>query len=260
MHTPEAQSCKTCEASVAGMYCSQCGQKVILHRITVRHLLSDFFKQITNLDRGLWHTAVVLFRNPGKVVRDYACGRTVEYATPFRYVLIWVTLSFLLYFSLWKPEAQVAEMQAMMGAEMPTYQGFMEQWNKIVQDYSQLLALLLVPTNALCSWLLFRKKGLNYAEHLVGNAYFYGQVMVVSVLITPVLAFVARDFTVAFLSSLGITFIYYVFAFRSLFSLRWFHTLFHSTLVVVFGYLLYTLVIGLAGGIVGIIWAMNNKF
>ena len=71
---------------------------VIEQPITMRRLSAYFFRQFTDLGRGFWHTIIMLFRNPGKVIRDYIGGSTVRYAHPLRYLLLWITVSFLIFF------------------------------------------------------------------------------------------------------------------------------------------------------------------
>lgn len=183
MITYDASHCKNCQAELHGAFCAQCGQKVILHRLTFSRFVSDLLRQFTDVDRGLWHTLWMLFKRPGGVVRDYLNGITVPYTPPVRYLILWITISFLAYFSLGNFEQQMAEMEVMFPPEANQFQ---LEWQQIMQRYSQLFALINVPVMALMTWLFFRRKGMNYTEHLMGNAYWYGQVSLLSMLILPV--------------------------------------------------------------------------
>lgn len=252
--------CKTCAAPVAGPYCVECGQKVIQQRITMRSLSADFFRQLTDLDRGFWHTVLMLFRNPGKVIRDYIGGSTVRYAPPLRYLLIWVTISFLVYVSMGQYEQQNAELRQFFDMEDKTdNMVFQDRWTDFVKTYSQLFALLFVPIYAFFTRLLFRSKGLNFAEHLVGNAYFSAQTAIFSILTAPLLFLLFRSFVATSIASFVITIAYYTVGLRSLFDQRWAPAFFKSVLTILLGFLGYSIVVGVVGIIFGIFLAVSNK-
>ena len=63
--------CQNCETVVDGKFCSQCGQKANVKRITTRAIFSDFIKKITLWDKGLLYTTARLMKSPGKMARAY---------------------------------------------------------------------------------------------------------------------------------------------------------------------------------------------
>ena len=103
----QIQQCKSCEALLSGPFCSQCGQKLIIDRLTTRGVFKKGIQSLFNFELGLWYTIRMLFVNPGLVVEDYIKGKTKPYYNPFRYALISVALSAFLVLGLNVFEGQV---------------------------------------------------------------------------------------------------------------------------------------------------------
>jgi len=244
METPhELTECKTCAAPLSGVYCSQCGQKVITRRITMRVLFAEFITLITNADRGLLHTFWMLIKSPGKVARDYIGGSTVMYASPLRFTLIGTAIITVVFIGMGVYDRQMEEMDGMMHqgqsqeAEMASKQIY-----ALMKQYYQLISIMFIPIFAWITRLLFRKSQMNYAEHLVTNAYFNTQA---TLMMTPFLLLVAL-FSVKMSSIMWVSMLasvaYYTVALRSMFAQRWLPAFFKSVLVYVFGTILYTLI------------------
>lgn len=260
MEHSDAQFCKTCEAPLSGAYCSQCGQKVSIPRITVQGLFSDFFRQITNLDRGLWYTASLLFRNPGKVIRDYIGGRTLKYMAPIKYLVLWTTIGFLVFYGLGVFEQQAVEMsEALAPAPSAKQLAFQEKWANILKNYSQIFGMLLVPMYAIFSYLFFRPHGFNYAEHLVANAYFSGQTALIGTIFNPFLLLIPDKITLSLIFSFGISIAYYTVGLRSLFAQGWISTFFKTLLIIFLGFIGYSIIISIVGITIAIIFTISGN-
>jgi hypothetical protein len=81
-------TCCNCNNEFTGEYCNQCGQK-LTHRITMAHLAHDILHAFTHADKGFLYLMVQLFKNPGKVAREYIVeGKRKRYFMPFQYILI----------------------------------------------------------------------------------------------------------------------------------------------------------------------------
>ncbi len=251
MATHDILHCKNCQADLHGAYCAQCGQKVITHRLTFARFVSDSFRQFTDLDRGLWYTLWMLFKRPGQVVQDYLHGITIPYTPPIRYLILWITVSFLAYFSFGNWEQQMAELDMWLAQEPEQPQ---LKWQEIVQKYSQLFALLNVPILALMTWLFVRKQGMNYTEHLIGNAYWYGQISFLSLLLLPVQNLLGNHSLFwGTLLALVLMQGYYLIVMRGFFRQSWLAALIKSLLVVLLGFVMYSLVAGFIGAIYGLL-------
>lgn len=88
--------CANCDATLAGAFCSQCGQKAHFHR-TLGEVFHDFLHGITHLDGKAWKTLPMLLFRPGRLTRDYIEGRRARYVAP---VPLFLMVVFLMFFVL----------------------------------------------------------------------------------------------------------------------------------------------------------------
>ena len=179
-----SQACKNCKTEYTGYYCPGCGQKLITERYSLQDGASHIVAMILNFDRGLWPTIYNLVRNPGKVIRDYLNGITVPYFHPFRFLFLMVTINVLLMIS----SGAYVYVQESFSQKM-THESMPEITKELMakgNSYFNILIALSMPILAFGSWLLFRKKGYNYAEHLIVVCYAYGLVMLVGILLIPI--------------------------------------------------------------------------
>lgn len=238
----EPTECKTCAAPLSGRYCSQCGQRVINRHITLRALFSELVSLITNTDRGLLYTFWMLMKNPGKVVRDYISGSTVMYASPLRYTLIGTAIVTLVFIGMGAYDRQVEEMNSVMhqGQSQEAVIATNHVYD-LMRQYYQLISILLIPIFAWITRRMFRKSQLNYAEHLVANAYFYTHAMLAMLPFVLLIALTSISMSSMMWLSMLASVLYYTVALRSMFDQRWLPAFFKSVLVYVLGTILYTL-------------------
>jgi hypothetical protein len=164
-----ATACATCGAVHQGDFCNVCGQRAVRERFTVRGIVTHLATDAFDLNRGLLFTAVALFRRPGEVVREYVSGATVRYTNPVKYLVVCVAL--------------VVFASIQLGATGELAGGFTEgygadkarQATELLNRYMNVIMAVAVPFMAAASRLLFRRAGLNFAEHLIFNLYVYAQ-------------------------------------------------------------------------------------
>lgn len=130
-----------------GRYCAECGQRFLDGRHSLVTLVGGAVERLASLEHGFVHTLVRLVVDPGVMIADYLAGRTVRYVHPFAYLIV----GFGAFALTW----------GWMGGSG----GEMERW---------LLGVLVVFLAAV-SRLVFRRAGLNYAEHLILNMFLYAQ-------------------------------------------------------------------------------------
>lgn len=228
--------CKSCAATLSGTYCGQCGQKVIQHRITLRTVFQEAFNEITNVDRGLLYTFFMLFKKPGQVVLDFLAGRTVKYASPFKYLFFWTAVSTLIYIGFGFYDQQIAGMDGLVpqseDQEVNEVAALYNDWMK--QNF-QLISILYIPLFAIFTRYFFKQSGLNYAEHLVANAYFSAQA---SIVFMPIFLFKLSTDLSSTLSIL-IMILYYAYAIRSLFNQGWLAACFKTIIIYLLSMLLF---------------------
>ncbi len=88
MSTP-IENCKNCGESISPQwdYCPNCGQKDTDGRITVRHLFSEFFDAVFNIESRTILTFLALFV-PGKLTAAYFAGKHRKYVHPLRTLFV----------------------------------------------------------------------------------------------------------------------------------------------------------------------------
>ena len=82
--------CLSCDAPLAGPYCSRCGERVLEpEALTLRHfMVHTVAHELLHVDGKLWRTLLLLFVRPGRLSLEYAAGRRRPYLNPFRLLLI----------------------------------------------------------------------------------------------------------------------------------------------------------------------------
>lgn len=86
------RSCPVCDTPRTGDYCPNCGHAYQDEPLTLRMLFRRGLSRVFDLDAGLLHTFLALFRHPGRVARDYADGIRKPYVNPFTYFLLGAAL------------------------------------------------------------------------------------------------------------------------------------------------------------------------
>lgn len=256
----EAQdTCKNCAAELNGPFCGQCGQVVITKRITVRNLISYIVAAITNVERGLWFTLRSLLKSPGTVVQEYVNGRTRPYYHPLRLAFLLGTVSVILMFAFFDFEAAQESFANALNPNVSEEQRALQlKINQAIRPFINFLPLLLLPFYAMASYFFHRKKQLNYAEHLVLNAYLYslmtfvGMPMIIvyiyldNIMLSPIMGLIL------FSVFGGITF-------KKLFSGSLAFNIFKGLMTFVIGYVLFLLLIGVLALIIGLSVAIFTR-
>lgn len=155
-------NCENCSNVFEGKFCSQCGQKATVKRITLKSVFAELIKKITIWDKGLMYTTVQLLKGPGKMARAYIGGQRVNFTKPLTYILLTVTLS--MYFFPKKDFDQVVSAGAQKQAAV------LQSTDWIFSNMG-IIYLLLLPFLAWVSRWFNRKSQFNFAEQFVFYAY-----------------------------------------------------------------------------------------
>lgn len=190
--------CKNCGSILQGSICHKCGQRVIDSRWTIGILWNQFIAQLTNIEKGFLYTIKGLIIFPGIVINDYWGGRTVKYYNPFRYVIILIAINLFLSYQLGINDIIRDSMQGgIMDAGDFSEEDIM-QADRQFNNWLNVLVLLLIPFNALLTWILFRKHKKNYAEHTIMNTYIIGQQSAIGTIVQFVFIIFPAMFTFLF--------------------------------------------------------------
>lgn len=169
--------CKNCEHLLRpeDKFCPQCGQSAKTKRLKIKQVRKDVLKKFLHTDTGIVYLTAALAIRPGVVAQEYFEGKRKKYYDPLKYLTLCVGISALItaYFDL-----------------MSTGSGYDNPVSAFVARHINLIFFLSVPLAAFYSWLLFLKKGYNYAEHLALHAFLGGFRTVFFLLIfTPLVIF-----------------------------------------------------------------------
>ncbi len=159
--------CKNCDTKFRGNFCSNCGQSATTHRINAHYFLHDVIHSVFHVDKGLPYTFYQLSINPGKNLLAYLHGKRVRFFKPFAYVVILSTISSL--FLKFSSGDKVFEPH--------------NQFLSVFAHYPSLLIFVLIPLVAAVSWIIFRKRNLNYWEHFLVHTYLAAQINVILILV-----------------------------------------------------------------------------
>ncbi len=212
------RECKVCQTPYSGNFCPSCGQKYIDKRFNMRDSVAHVFGVVLNFDRGLWHTIIYLFKNPGKVIRDYLNGATTPYFHPFRFLFLLLTLQVFIMISTDMVEF-IQQSFAVGYGEKPIpdeLKGAMS----FINSYMHVLIAMSMPVVAAGSWLFFKKAGYHYAEHLIISCFAYGQTIFISLVMMPIYFISVNAYLVASSLSLLIAMFYFTYVYLSVFKGR----------------------------------------
>lgn len=223
METPDSQvnSCINCGSSISAKYCSNCGQRSGVKRITFKESWFDFWSRIYGLDGMFPRTIRDLTIRPGIVTRKILDGNRVMYYGPVGYFFLMVTL-FIVVAGILNVDISEFLNQKQNTIGNFTVTGEREaELNKIVTDFIsnnlRLIAFLVIPFNALAArFILFRKSGFNYMEHAVMPLYMIGHFYWLNI-ISIIIYFFSGSFFLNTVNS-GILFLYFGYGYLTLFS------------------------------------------
>lgn len=162
-------TCINCQQEVSGKFCSNCGQRSTVKRITFREGWNDFWSRVYGFDGMFPRTLRDLTLRPGKVATQYVAGNRVQYYGPVGYFFLMLTLNILAMSML---DIDMAEFSKTVNPIGEVKEGTgQDQFNKglmgWIQNNQRLLSFLFIPFYVLGAALFFRKSKLNLLEHSV---------------------------------------------------------------------------------------------
>ncbi len=178
--------CKNCKHQFKGHYCNQCGQPAETHEMNFHFLVHDIQHGLLHLDKGIFFTVKELFTRPGYSIREYLEGKRVKHFKPISLILVLAgilgLISHYFHFDILSDTFQVNGTDS-RAEEIRQSFNEISEW---VSGHYAIVSLLLLPVFTLGTFLSFRKKGYNFIEHLVLNAFLTGQRLVLRIVLFPV--------------------------------------------------------------------------
>ena len=81
-------TCKNCGQETVTTYCSSCGQRSSVHKVTTRETFEDLADNLFSISAPLIITVKSLFVNPGRLLREYLGGKRKKYYKPVSFFIL----------------------------------------------------------------------------------------------------------------------------------------------------------------------------
>jgi len=172
--------CKSCGNSFIGLYCNQCGEKVLEKSdFSFRALLSQFVLIVTFADNKFIRTLKYIILRPGFMSSEYAEGRRVNYMRPLQMFFILNLIYFLFpllqlfntslntQMHLRTHSPLVKEMvQNHLKKEHLSYEGFSLMYNERSTSLAKLILVVFVVIASIPMAVIFMKSKRMFTEHV----------------------------------------------------------------------------------------------
>jgi Protein of unknown function (DUF3667) len=174
--------CKNCNNHFEGNFCNHCGQTADTHKLSLHFIWHDLQHGLFHFDKGIFYTLTQLLTKPGYTIREFINGKRVKHFKPLSLVVILATLYGLLYHYFINSLFDVKPINAA--------ENVVSAYEKVIRwitDHFAYATLILILNTTIASWLVFKKRGYNFAEHLVLNTFYTGLVLVITLILFPVI-------------------------------------------------------------------------
>lgn len=233
-------------------YCSNCGNKTKIHKITVKNVIKDFVNKFFSIDSKILITVLHLITQPEVVINSYLRGNRVKYVPPINYLIIGGLLGGLFSYImingyLGELDYSQFDIEANHDPNNPFAQDMpivMQKMMQLMQQYYTPILFLTIPLIALLSKMVFyNRKGVNLAEHIIIYAYGYSQYLILSWLSLP-LFFIFDDFltTYQWITILSLI-LFNAYILKRFFGLNWKSMLIKTLLFVFIGIVFYFVIV-----------------
>lgn len=183
------KTCVQCGHEVNDKFCSNCGQKSDIKRLTFKFFIHDFLDRIYGLDGAFPRTVIGMTVRPGKLVREYLSGVRRKYVGPVGFYFLMWAIFFLIaeifdisiddYF---QPERINDSINDATGVEnTATQKEITKKIQSTVFENIQYFTILVIPFLAWWGRILFRKSGINNLEGMVANFYILGNSTIINI-------------------------------------------------------------------------------
>lgn len=241
----QSAACVNCNTPYVGTFCHQCGQKMV-HRYTVGHVLHELMHVFTHADKGIFSFAWQIITRPGKVALHLVQGKRKRYFNLFQYLLIIVGITT---FIMVKTEMMQSMFQNINGISKghPSARllEIQQKVGMLIQQYNNIVQMMLIPVFALFSWLFLSRGRYNYAENIVMHTACSAQSNTLSVI--PMLWFVfmgGKSFlTFYIILSFALLIGSFAITYRQFFGISWLKAVLFGTLVYICSYIVQVLLI-----------------
>lgn len=224
-------TCKNCANVFTGKYCNQCGQSANVKRFSFGYFLKESFFSSLDIENGFFTTLWVLLVRPGRAIREYLEGRRVSLYVPAKFLVLFGAIATFL-----AVRYQLFT-QGEYSASLPGLSAYLQSFFNYAEENTTVINLISIPAFALSTFLVFRRKGYNYTEHLILNIYITAMQLVMLIVFFPLLEFAPSLHREIILCYTAITILYNAWAYIRFFEIRKPKQLLQLLLVLLLAYL-----------------------
>ncbi len=176
--------CLNCGNTYKGNYCSECGQQATVERFNWQYLWKTIQTSF-DIDKGFFHTILVLLYKPGLVIREYVEGKRIGLSNPVKVFILTGAVATYFTFNFLKFGETAGPLQVL---NLPDQLGFGYYSGK----YFSFFTLTALPCFAWFSWIIFRP-AFNFTENLIMNVYVAAGQFLIILLFIPLLNYSPTD-------------------------------------------------------------------
>lgn len=168
--------CRNCDLALSdgNVFCSGCGQKVMVGRLSVRESLREFWHATIHADRSVLVLIRMLLVRPGYVAREYVQGRRKRYFGPYAFLLLIVSITSAAVAIFGTAMIKFSTIGSAPPDSIAAAAFGLDAMGTLVQRHVNVFILAETPLLAAFSRLLFARDGTNFAEYMVLAAYTSG--------------------------------------------------------------------------------------
>jgi hypothetical protein len=167
----KATECLNCSTHFKGNYCSHCGQKATVTKLTWGSLFEEIIHFFTHAEHSFIYTSRSLFTKPGIIVKEFLDGKRKKVHKPITFVLVWFAIYKLAsagfrYLATSLDLPRLVKTEATLGIHWTGAKNAV-----LVQNENFIMIILTAPLLAVMGWLVFRKTKTSFVERWVAILY-----------------------------------------------------------------------------------------
>jgi hypothetical protein len=207
------------------------------------HVFHDLTHVFLHADKAIFPFISRLIVKPGILAREYIEGKRKIF-NPFQYLILVVGfVLFLMVQSHFYESFQTYNSQH--SAKLPGYfQHGLSNFIWFLKNYANLITLATLPIYALFSWLFFKGKGQNYAEHITLQVFVMGMVNTINVFVLILLMPIKSIGLGMAPISIGLIILCLIVTYKQFYSLNWLTAIGKSLAVYIVTYIVHIAIIG----------------
>ncbi|MNK02649.1 hypothetical protein D3C87_204740 [compost metagenome] len=201
-------TCLNCNHLITENFCTYCGQKKY-KRIDRKYLTDEVQYMVIHTNKGFFYSLKNIIKAPGKTARDFIDGNRVNHYKPLLMAFVLSGISAFISFKIIDINS-VMERYFAAHTEQKIAVSWMNDLTSVMSSYNSAIMLLLIPIISIVTFLVFRKWGQNYYEHIIMNTYIQILYTIISiVLLSPIMYFLKDSPDTFMFVVIGSTFIIY---------------------------------------------------